>query len=510
MIIFDYFSLIVFNYIYLNDYLGLDVEFFLIYVLLHMIFVFSLTDNLPEDIAIQVANFFLLALCLVLSLEIQNRAYMYYAFNESIYGGGFISIISILLIFIVFLVICLYKSYVRTDVLIGFEYLLFVSFILLGLLLVVKANNYVLLFLGIELQSLSSYVLASYKRNSLNNSEASIKYFILSGLSSSLILFGLACLYGFTGVISFNSLGQYSLGQDFNNFYFFGIFFLFCGLFFKLGLFPFHSWVPDVYSGVSWITLIVFAIVPKFIIFLVLCKFTFGLFSSYLIDFWNIIFIISGLISGLIGASGALNQSDFKRFIGYSAIGNFGYVILAFMTSTFIGLRSALAYLIIYNFQNIVFLGVCLGLRNGITYKMFRTLNLLDTVYKNNKFLSIFFVLILFSFIGLPPFSGFFVKFYIFIALIIKKYYLVVVVFLLLNCLAAVYYLVLIKKLFFNNNKNWVFILGVDVGLARIVVYCSILHVLYILYDRIFVFYLENLILGMLMNNCYNFLEYIY
>jgi NADH-quinone oxidoreductase subunit N len=462
----------------------LSSEFFIIFLILGFIFCYIIQDSNPELNIVVVLKILYLGLFFILMFEFLDIFFQYKCVDLKIQSGDFISVIVFLVVLSFFIIFLFLKFYSLWDSVFGVEIIIFMLIMLLGLLITVKANNFVLLFIGVEVQSLCAYVLAAYKRNSLHNMEAGLKYFLLGAVSSGIFVFGIALLYGYTGSFSYDSLSILSI---YNNsiVLLFGFFFVVISLLFKLGAFPYHMWLPDVYAGSSYIVTAVFAVIPKVIILMVIIKLILLLaFDALIHTYWKDIMLFSSIGSLVVGAFGALNQYDIKRFIGYSAITNIGYVLLGLTTSSLMSFRAIFVYIFVYMLHNISLFAILFTLRSKVTYKMVRNLKTLDTIYNVNKILSFMFLVVLFSFIGLPPLSGFFAKFYIFIALMTAKYYFIIVFFLIMNTVGVVYYLAVIKKLFLNNTTSaFLCFIGIDICLARVGVYCILLQIFFVIYD---------------------------
>ena len=303
----------------------------------------------------------------------------------------------------------------------------------------VSSNDIILFYLGLELQSLSLYILASIDRDNLKSSESGIKYFVLSALSSGLLLYGCSLLYGFTGSTNFDLIAG-ELGKE-NTGAVFAMVFILVGLAFKVSAVPFHMWTPDVYEGAPTSITSYFAVVPKVAGLAVLIKFMFIPFSKILME-WQTIIIFISIASMILGAVAAIGQKNIKRLLAYSSIGHIGYALAGVATGVISGYESAIVYISIYVVMN---LGA------------FSCLYLL----KKHPVLSISFLVILFSLAGIPPLGGFFAKFYVFTAVVEQKMYALAIIGLLTTVISAFYYLKIIKTIYFDasvisfdNTKN--------------------------------------------------------
>ncbi len=320
---------------------------------------------------------------------------------------------------------------------------------ILGMMVMISSNDLILFYVGLELQSLSLYVLASFNRDNLLSSESGLKYFVLSALSSGLLLYGCSLIYGFSGSTNFfiisGSLTQNSYGLTF------GIVFILVGLAFKISAVPFHMWAPDVYEGSPTSVTIFFAILPKIAALTVFIRFLYVPFLN-LIDQWQMIIIFLSIGSMLFGAIAAIGQKNLKRLVAYSSIGHMGYALAGLTTGTNEGIQSSITYISIYLFMNLAFFSCLFMLRRDENY--FENIEDLSGLSKNHPLLSFSFLIVLFSLAGIPPLAGFFAKFYIFSALIEESMYFLAIVGLLSTVIAAFYYLRLIKIIYFDTEKD--------------------------------------------------------
>ncbi len=306
------------------------------------------------------------------------------------------------------------------------------------------------MYIALEIQNLCFYVLASLKRFNNFSVEAGLKYFLLGSFSSSLLLFGISLIYGLLGTL--NIFDLYLILINFNYeyiyiFFFLALFFFICGFFFKLGAVPFHWWVSDVYEGSPTIIMMIFSIFPKIVLLFLLIKFYFYLFFF---EFnLNNFFLIIGLFSIVIGGINAMYQLKIKRFLAYSTIVNIGYILIALSIFSLEGMFSSIFYLFCYLFSVFIFFWFFLFFRKNKKIEFFY-LNELSLISYN--LLLLFFISILFfSFIGLPPFMGFFGKFFIYLNLLFQFNYFILIVLLIFSVIIGFYYLRIIRFLYFYN-----------------------------------------------------------
>ena len=348
----------------------------------------------------------------------------------------------------------------------SFEYNILILFSVLGLLVICSANDLITLYLGIEIQSLSFYLLAAYKKNSIFSTEAGLKYFILGSFSSGLFLFGASFIYGSTGSTNFNdfkdlffyitpenSLNLDTIFLDFNLLHL-GVLILLISLFFKLALAPFHIWSPDVYEGSLTSSTAFFAIIPKIGIFLALVKFFHFNFYYLFLDDWRIYFIIISVLSIIIGSFTGLEQRKVKSLLAYSSISHMGYSLLAFSIGTFDGLIVLFFYLIVYLMSGLCVWAIFLSVKLKKNYLKKSNIDLSDfsSLVKSNTTLAILFATVVLSIAGFPPLIGFYAKMGVFLVTIESTSYIIALVGILCSVVSSFFYIRLVKVLFFEKR----------------------------------------------------------
>tara|TARA_B100001996_G_scaffold327466_1_gene274335 strand:- start:44 stop:1456 length:1413 start_codon:yes stop_codon:yes gene_type:complete len=370
-------------------------------------------------------------------------------FKNSFILDEFASFSKILILSSSFFVLVMSKQYIQDIKNNKFEYPIIILLSILGMFFMVSANDLILFYLGLELQSLSLYILASIDRDNLRSSEAGIKYFVLSALSSGLLLYGCSLLYGFTGSTNFeiisNSTGDLEIGIIF------AMIFILVGLAFKVAAVPFHMWTPDVYEGSPTSVTSFLSIVPKIAGIAVFIRFMYSPFHG-IIDQWQYILVFISIASMILGAVAAIGQNNIKRLIAYSSIGHIGYAIAGIASGTENGFKSALTYILIYAVMNIgIFAFIFLMKRKG---KYVEEISELSGVSKNHPLISLSLLIILFSLAGIPPLAGFFAKFYIFMAVIESGMYTLAIIGLVTTVVSAFYYIRIIKIMYFDDPKK--------------------------------------------------------
>ncbi len=339
------------------------------------------------------------------------------------------------------------KNFILDNKLAKFEYPIIILLSILGMFFMVSSNDIILFYLGLELQSLSLYILASIDRDNLKSSESGIKYFVLSALSSGLLLYGCSLLYGFTGSTNFDLISN-ELNKE-NTGAVFAMVFILVGLAFKVSAVPFHMWTPDVYEGAPTSITSYFAVVPKVAGLAVMIKFMFIPFSKILME-WQTIIIFISIASMILGAVAAIGQKNIKRLLAYSSIGHIGYALAGVATGVIPGYESAIVYIAIYVVMNIGAFSCLYLLKKDGQYK--ENISDLSGISKKHPVLAISFLVILFSLAGIPPLGGFFAKFYVFSAVVEQKMYVLAIIGLLTTVISAFYYLRIIKTIYFDDS----------------------------------------------------------
>ena len=341
------------------------------------------------------------------------------------------------------------KNYFIDTKINRFEIPTLLLFSTLGMMLMISSKNLMMMYLAIELQSLSLYVVASIKRNSLESAESGVKYFILGALSSGILLYGFSLVYGFTGqtnfdgiYISLSQLDKLPIGLVF------GLVFILVGLAFKVSAVPFHMWTPDVYEGAPTSITAFFAIVPKLAAIALIFRFCLEPFNNFYFEWTQVIFFLS-LASMFLGAVAAIAQKSIKRLLAYSSIGHVGYVLIALVAASDQGIRSASIYMFIYLIMNISVFAILLSLKKSDKYV--EKINELSGLSKTNPVVSASLAIIMLSMAGIPPFIGFFGKFYVFIEAIESQQYILAILRVLASVISASYYLRIIKVMYFDE-----------------------------------------------------------
>ena len=386
---------------------------------------------------------FVIALFLLIGQEPTNEPIL----NDMFVQNSFTYYIKTIVIVGVIASLALSKQYLEQELVIRFEYPILVLFAGLGMLLMVSANDMLSLYMGLELQSLSLYVLATIRRNHMKSAEAGMKYFVLGAISSGMLLFGISMIYGFTGTTNFDLIGstlieEVSLGAVI------GFVFVLAGLAFKISAAPFHMWTPDVYEGAPTSVTAFFAIVPKVAAIALIIRLLFVPFAGISEQWFQMIWLLS-FLSMLVGAFAALRQDNIKRLLAYSSIGNIGYALIGVVAGGDAGLASVLVYLSLYMVMTAGVFGIVLCMRvEGVSVT---SISDLAGLSRNSPWLAYSLAILMFSMSGIPPMAGFFGKFMVFEAAMQSGLYGLGVIGVLSSVVAAYYYLRIIKTMFFDE-----------------------------------------------------------
>jgi NADH-quinone oxidoreductase subunit N len=391
-------------------------------------------------------------------------------FLESFMRDPFSNFFKILILTSSLFVLNASKHFIIDNKLAKFEYPIIVLLSILGMFFMVSSNDIILFYLGLELQSLALYILASIDRDNLRSSESGIKYFVLSALSSGLLLYGCSLLYGFTGSTNFDLIAN-QLNKE-NTGAVFAMVFILVGLAFKISAVPFHMWTPDVYEGAPTSITSYFAVVPKVAGLAVLIKFMIIPFSNIFAE-WQTIMIFISIASMILGAVAAIGQKNIKRLLAYSSISHIGYALAGVATGVVSGYESTIIYISIYVIMNIGAFSCLYLLKKDGEYK--ENISDLSGVSKKHPILAISFLIILFSLAGIPPLGGFFAKFYVFIAVIEQKMYALAIIGLLTTVISAFYYLKIIKTIYFDDSAITFEATKNKIAQISIFISCSIL-----------------------------------
>jgi len=328
-----------------------------------------------------------------------------------------------------------------------FEYPVLVLLATVGMMMMISANSLISLYVGLELQSLSLYILAAFQRDSARSTEAGLKYFVLGSLASGLLLYGTSLIYGFAGSTGFEALaGALQHGAPIG--VTIGVVFVLAGLCFKISAVPFHMWTPDVYEGAPTPVTAFFAVAPKIAAFSLLMRVMIGPFGEMLHQWQQVIVLIS-IASMALGSFAAINQTNIKRLMAYSSIGHVGYALIGLAVGDQVGIRGVLIYLAIYLFMNVGTFAVILAMRQK--GRLLEGIDDLAGLSKTHPGMAASLAIFMFSMAGVPPLAGFWGKLYVFMAAVDKGMYTLAVLGVLTSVVSAYYYLRIIKIMYFDE-----------------------------------------------------------
>mgnify|MGYP001263164781 FL=1 len=395
--------------------------------------------NKDRSVAINTIGFFILTLILInfgkdfyISTDLSLNTINLFVLSKIILSIG--SIVFILLS----------KRPLKNENLYRYEYILFILFAILGSFVLISSDNFLTAFIGLELQSLSLYLMAAFNTKNLKSNEAGIKYFSLGALSSGFLLFGISMIYYDTGSFYMQNLNNFTTISEI------GLSLVLISLFFKVSAAPFHIWTPDVYEGSPTISTLFFASLPKFASLIFLFRVYQELNISG-IQSLNYIFQIVCAISLLVGVYGAITQKVIKRLLAFSSINHIGFMLLGIMSYQFMSEGTLFFYLIIYLITTFGIFAVLLNLRT--VEGEFTKISQLNGLRFTSNSKSISMLVFFFSLAGIPPFAGFFAKFFILSASITDGFFFLSIVAVLSSVIAAFYYLTIIKNMFFNKSE---------------------------------------------------------
>jgi NADH-quinone oxidoreductase subunit N len=330
----------------------------------------------------------------------------------------------------------------------SFEYPVMILLSTVGMMLMISANNMIGIYLGLELQNLGLYVLASFHRDNLRSTESGLKYFVLSSLSSGLLLYGITLVYGYTGSVGFHEIaaalaaGPRSIGL------LFGIVFVLAGLIFKISAVPFHMWTPDVYEGAPTPVTTFLASAPKMAAMAFLVRTTVDAFQPAAAD-WQQVIVFVSIASMALGSFAAIGQRNFKRLMAYSSIGHMGFALVGLSANTPAGVRGVVIYMLIYLAMTLGTFAFILSMRRK--GEQVESIDDMAGLAATNPVMATIMTILLFSLAGIPPLAGFWAKWYVFLAAINAHLYALAVIGVLTSVVAAFYYLRIIKIMWFDE-----------------------------------------------------------
>lgn len=449
-------------------FLGISI----IYLILHGTFVTVTNKSLIIQNSILYLSVLAIILFCFLLLNADIKCYTQYIFNNTIVIDYLSTFSKILISSVSIFCFLMIRRYLMIQKINFFEYFILILFALLGIFFICSSNDLITAYLSIELQSLSFYMMSSFKKDSAFSVDAGLKYFILGALSSGLFLFGSSILYGISGTTNFEDLKNlffliYSDNIQYNtDFYVFvkhifvngGLFhfslsFIFVSLLFKLAIAPFHLWSIDVYEGSPTSSTLFFAVVPKLAIFILLIRIFYFSFFDYTAK-WRYYLVILAVLTIVVGSFAGIEQKKLKSLLAYSSVSHMGYTLIAFSTGTFKGIQMLFCYLFLYMAASLCIWSIFLFLQLKHKYikKQNKDLSDLTLLSKSNNILALFLGTVLLSIAGLPPMIGFLVKIGIFLTSIEASMYFIAIISILCSVASIFYYIRIVKIMYFENS----------------------------------------------------------
>ena len=379
------------------------------------------------------------------------------AFGGMLVEDSFARFAKVTILFSAAAVLIMSEGYMKAKGILRFEYPLLVALAAVGMMVMVSAGDLMALYMGLELQSLSLYVVASLRRDSVKSTEAGLKYFVLGALSSGLLLYGASLVYGYAGTTLFSGIietaqhGEVSLGL------LFGIVFLIAGMAFKVSAVPFHMWTPDVYEGAPTPVTAFFATAPKVAAMGLFARVLHDAFGNAVSD-WSQIIALLSVASMFLGAVAAIGQTNIKRLMAFSSIAHMGYALMGLAAGTVLGVQAMLIYMAIYVTMNVgTFAFILLMERDGQPVTDISALNMYS---KKEPGKALAMLVLLFSLAGVPPMLGFFGKFYVLRAAYEAGLVWLAVAGVVASVIGAFYYLRIVYFMYFGDEAKE----GVDAG----------------------------------------------
>ncbi len=445
-------------HILLQDLFYLIPDFFFITFITILIFIAVINKNFyyGKDILKSVNNLIIIGLTFILLLNLTKITLP--NVNELIFTSNFllqenlhINLLKIILIFISLIIFIAAKHYYDTRNTLPFEVPIIILFSLFGILLVITTSDLMLLYLALELQSLSIYALVASRYNSNISTEAGLKYFILGSFISGFILYAISLFYFITGSTNLNNLNLYLINNNNSSIILLAMVLLTGGFLFKLSAAPFHNWTPDVFEGAPTIITLFISTVPKLAILSVIFNIYYIAYIS-LVDVWSYMFLISGVLSLIIGTIGGLYQIKIKRLLAFSTINNMGYILLGLNLASKASIEVTVFYLLIYIILNTGIFSIIIAILKDKTNKELIYINDLSIVTQKNPLLAFILTLNIFSLIGIPPLIGFFSKFYLLGLLVQHNLLFFAVIAIVTSLISTFYYIRLIKILYIKKD----------------------------------------------------------
>lgn len=371
------------------------------------------------------------------------------AFGGMFVDDGFARFAKVVILLSAAVVLIMAEGYLLRRHMLRFEFPILVAFAVVGMMVMVSAGDLMTLYMGLELQSLSLYVLAAFRRDGVKSSEAGMKYFVLGALSSGLLLYGASLIYGFAGTTLFSGIAAAAQSGPLPLGLLFGLVFLIAGLAFKISAVPFHMWTPDVYEGAPTPITAFFATAPKIAALALFARVMFDAFGAAWVDWGQVIALLS-VLSMFLGAIAAIGQRDIKRLMAYSSIAHMGYALMGLAAGTQLGVQAMLVYGAIYVTMNLGTFAFIMSMeREGRPVSDISSLGMYAS-REPAKALAL--LVLMFSLAGVPFFLGFFGKLYVLRAAYEAGLIWLAVAGVIASVIGAFYYLRIVYYMFFGEE----------------------------------------------------------
>ena len=401
-----------------------------------------------DDANDQVTIGAIIALALVATLVIFSGDGKVVSFGGAFVVDTFARVMKVMTLFGSAVAIVLSTHFMKRVGMARFEYPVLVMLATVGMMMMISANDLISLYVGLELQSLSLYVVAAINRDSARSSEAGLKYFVLGALSSGMLLYGASLVYGFTGTTTFLGIAAALSASGSGIGLVFGLVFIIAGLAFKVSAVPFHMWTPDVYEGAPTPVTAFLAASAKIAAMALFIRVMVSPFASVVHD-WQQILVFVSIASMVLGAFAAIGQNNIKRLLAYSSIGHMGFALVGLASGSQEGVRGVIIYMMIYLISTIGVFACVIAMRRKGQYV--EDISDLSGLARNNRALAFVLSMLMFSLAGIPPLAGFFGKYFVFLAAVQAHLYALAIIGVVASVVGAYYYLRIVKIIYFDE-----------------------------------------------------------
>jgi NADH-quinone oxidoreductase subunit N len=382
------------------------------------------------------------------------------AFGGMFVDDAFSRFAKVMILFSAAAVLLMSEDYMTRRGILRFEYPVLVTLSVVGMMVMVSAGDLMALYMGLELQSLALYVMASIRRDSARSTEAGLKYFILGALSSGMLLYGASLAYGYAGTTTFAGILTVATGGDMPLGLLIGLVFLITGLAFKVSAVPFHMWTPDVYEGAPTPVTAFLATAPKVAAIALFARVVHDAFGQAIEDWRQIVALLS-VLSMFLGAVAAIGQRNIKRLMAYSSIAHMGYALMGLAAGTAFGVQAMLIYMAIYVVMSVGTFAFILSMeKDGEPVTDILSLHMYS---RRDPTRAMSMLILLFSLAGVPPLLGFFAKYYVLLAAVQADLAWLAVAGVIASVIGAFYYLRIVYYMYFGEDRE-----GLDAGTSPI------------------------------------------